>query len=71
VIPCPDEVAGEVPRAFVVLRGEATPAELMDYVAERVAAYKKVRKLEFVGQIPRSPSGKILRRLLAQQELRT
>ena len=70
VIPCQDEVAGEIPRAFVVLRGEATPEELIDYVAERVSAYKKARKLEFVGQIPRSPSGKILRRLLAQQELR-
>jgi len=68
VIPSPDEEAGEVPKAFVVLKAPATAEELMDYVAERVAPFKKVRRIEFVEQIPKSPSGKILRRVLVQQE---
>jgi acyl-CoA synthetase (AMP-forming)/AMP-acid ligase II len=68
VIGSADVETGEVPKAFVVLRGEATADELMDYVAQRVAAYKKIRRLEFVEQIPKSASGKILRRVLKDQE---
>ncbi len=68
VIPSPDEEAGEVPKAFVVLRGEATPAELMAFVAEKVAPHKKIRRLEVIDQIPKSASGKILRRVLVERE---
>ena len=68
VIPCQDEEAGEIPKAFVVLKGEATAEELMDFVAEKVAPYKKIRLLEFIDKIPKSASGKILRRVLVQQE---
>ncbi len=68
VIPCPDEEAGEIPKAFVVLKGQVTAAELMDFVEERVAPYKKIRLLEFIDKIPKSASGKILRRVLVQQE---
>ena len=68
VIPSPDEEAGEVPKAFVVLRGEATADEIMAFVAERVAPHKKIRRLEFIDQIPKSASGKILRRHLIAQE---
>ena len=68
VIGCPDEDAGEVPKAFVVLKGEATPEALMAFVAERVAPHKKIRRLELVEQIPKSPSGKILRRVLVEKE---
>lgn len=68
VIPCPDDEAGEIPKAFVVLRGEATEAELMEFVASQVAPYKKIRLLEFIDKIPKSASGKILRRVLVQQE---
>jgi acyl-CoA synthetase (AMP-forming)/AMP-acid ligase II len=64
VVPFPDADAGEIPRAFVVRKGAATAEELMSYVADRVAPYKKVRRLEFIDAIPKSPSGKILRRLL-------
>jgi len=64
VVPCPDQEAGEIPRAFVVLKGTATAGELMAFVASRVASYKKIRRLEFIDAIPKSPSGKILRRLL-------
>ncbi|MEZ4869831.1 MAG: 4-coumarate--CoA ligase family protein [Caldilineaceae bacterium] len=63
-----DEEAGEVPKAFVVLKGEATEAEIMSFVAERVAPFKKIREIEFVAQIPKSASGKILRRVLVEQE---
>lgn len=68
VIPCPDEEAGEVPKAFVVLRGNATADELMDFVEQRVAPYKRLRFVEFIDNIPKSPSGKILRRMLVQAE---
>ncbi|MGH2652437.1 MAG: AMP-binding protein, partial [Actinomycetota bacterium] len=64
VIPSPDEEGGEVPKAFVVLKGKATPDKLMAYVAERVAPYKRIRKLEVIEEIPKSLSGKILRRVL-------
>jgi acyl-CoA synthetase (AMP-forming)/AMP-acid ligase II len=68
VIPVPNEEAGEMPKAFVVLRGEATAEQIMAFVAERVAPYKKIRCLEIADQIPKSPSGKILRRVLVQRE---
>ena len=68
VIPVPDESAGELPKAFVVLKGETTPDEIMAFVAERVAPHKKVRIVEIVDTIPKSASGKILRRVLIEQE---
>jgi len=68
VVPCPDEEAGEVPKAFVVLRGDAAPEELLTFVAERVAPYKKIRSVEFIDKIPKSASGKILRRMLVERE---
>jgi acyl-CoA synthetase (AMP-forming)/AMP-acid ligase II len=68
VIPCPDDEAGEIPKAFVVLKGEANAEDLMDFVAERVAPHKRIRLLEFIDKIPKSPSGKILRRVLVQAE---
>ena len=68
VVRSPDQIAGEVPKAFIVLRGSASADELVGWVGERVAPYKRVRRIEFVDQIPKSPSGKILRRLLVEQE---
>ena len=68
VVPHPDPAAGEVPKAFVVLRAPATAAELADWLGERVAPYKRVRRLEFIEAIPKSPSGKILRRLLVERK---
>ncbi len=68
VIPSPDLEAGEVPKAFVARAGELGEQELMDWVAARVAPHKKIRRVEFVGEIPKSASGKILRRLLVEQE---
>lgn len=68
VIPSPDEEAGEVPKAFVVLKEDMTPEAIMDYVAGKVAPHKKIRRLEIVDEIPKSASGKILRRVLVEQE---
>jgi len=65
VIPIADEEAGQVPKAFVVLRSETTAEEIQAFVAGRVAPYKKLRFVEMIDAIPRSPSGKILRRVLS------
>src|SRR5213594_1233550 len=70
VIGKPDEAAGEIPKAFVQLRAGATVTadELMDFVKERIADYKRVREIEFIDKVPRTASGKILRRELAEKE---
>jgi acyl-CoA synthetase (AMP-forming)/AMP-acid ligase II len=68
-----DEEAGEVPKAFIVLKSDdasrGTRAEaIMAWVAERVAPHKRIRHLEFIEQIPKSASGKILRRVLMDKD---
>jgi acyl-CoA synthetase (AMP-forming)/AMP-acid ligase II len=68
VIPKADQEAGEVPKAFVVRKGEVDGDALMSFVAERVAPYKRIREVEFVEEIPKSASGKILRRVLVERE---
>jgi Acyl-CoA synthetases (AMP-forming)/AMP-acid ligases II len=68
VISSPDEEAGEVPKAFVVRKGEVTDDELMAWVAARVPPQKKIRRLEFIDAIPKSAAGKVLRRVLVLQE---
>src|SRR5216117_3226575 len=67
VVPLVDRECGEVPKAFVVLRGDVSAADLMAFVAERVAPYKKIRAVEVIDAIPKSPSGKILRRVLKER----
>jgi acyl-CoA synthetase (AMP-forming)/AMP-acid ligase II len=68
VVPSPDPESGEVPKAYVVARGELDPDEVMAFVAGKVSAYKKIRRLEVVDEIPRSAAGKILRRQLILRE---
>jgi acyl-CoA synthetase (AMP-forming)/AMP-acid ligase II len=68
VIGVADEEAGEVPKAFVVKKGEISPEQVMAWVAERVAPHKKVRMVEFVDELPKSPTGKLLRRVLIARE---
>ena len=70
VVPKPHLEGGEIPKAFVVLREgfQASPEELMAFVAEKVAPYKKIRELEFLTEIPKTASGKILRRDLIERE---
>ena len=69
VVRRPDPEAGEVPVAYVALRGEATAEELLAYVAERVAPFKRLRAVRLVDSVPRSPAGKLLRRVLVEAEL--
>lgn len=70
VIPKHTDAAGEVPKAFVVLApgAETSQEDIMGFIAEKVAPYKKIRELEFVDSIPKSLSGKILRRELIDRE---
>jgi acyl-CoA synthetase (AMP-forming)/AMP-acid ligase II len=68
VIPIPDDEAGEIPKAYVVLSGKAEEEEILAFVAARVASFKKVRLVEFTDRIPKSASGKILRRVLIEIE---
>jgi long-chain acyl-CoA synthetase len=69
VIPMPDPVAGEVPKAFIVARGPGVDLQfVVEFVRERVAPYKRIRHIERLDAIPRALSGKILRRQLIEQE---
>ncbi len=64
-----DDMAGEIPVAVVCLKQgrNPSPAELMDFVNERVAGYKKIREVRIVDSLPVSGFGKILHRELRQQ----
>ncbi len=64
VIGVPDEEAGELPKAFVVVSGEVSDDEIKAYVAEKVSPQKKIRLIERIDEIPKSAAGKILRRQL-------
>jgi len=70
VIGKPDAEAGEIPKALVLLRSgqEISPDDLMEFVGSRIAGYKRVREVEFVTSIPKTASGKILRRVLIEAE---
>lgn len=68
VLATPDDELGEVPKAFVVVKEPVPADELVSFVGDRVAPHKKIRHLEFVGEIPRAPTGKVLRRVLAARE---
>ena len=61
-----DDEAGEIPKAFIALKpgAEASVEDIQAFVADQVAHYKQVRIVEFVDEIPKSASGKILRRFL-------
>jgi acyl-CoA synthetase (AMP-forming)/AMP-acid ligase II len=66
VIGVPDTEAGEHPKGFVVCKRPVDDDEVLGYVASRVAPYKRLREVEFVESIPKSASGKILRRQLRE-----
>jgi long-chain acyl-CoA synthetase len=70
VIGKPDPVAGEIPKAFVVLKGgtTATKKEIINFVNGRVAPYKAIRELEFRKELPMTLVGKVLRRELLEEE---
>jgi long-chain acyl-CoA synthetase len=64
VVGVPDSERGEAPIAFVVLDCAAEPSELLSFAAERLAGYKRPREVVVVDELPRLPTGKLLRREL-------
>jgi long-chain acyl-CoA synthetase len=70
VVGKPDPHAGEIPKAFIVLKegATATEGEIMRFVEEKVAPYKRIREVEFRKELPISSAGKVLRRLLQEEE---
>ncbi len=69
VVGRPDAEAGELPVGFVVLKAgqQVTAESLMEFVAGQTASYKHLRQLHFLDAVPKSPSGKILRRVLRER----
>ncbi|HVV36629.1 MAG TPA: 4-coumarate--CoA ligase family protein [Acidimicrobiales bacterium] len=69
VIGIPDDEAGEIPAGYVVLKEgqQATEDEIKEFVASQVATYKRLGKVTFLDAVPKSASGKILRRVLRDQ----
>ena len=57
-----------MPKAFVVGDDTLSPEEVMSFVANNVAPHKKIRRVEFLDEIPKSAAGKILRRILIERE---
>jgi len=70
VVGKPDAVSGEIPKAFVVLKEGATASEeeIKKFVNEKVAPYKAIRELEFRKELPMTLVGKVLRRVLQEEE---
>jgi len=70
VIGKPDAVSGEIPKAFVVLKdgSEAKEEEIKSFVNDKVAPYKAIRELEFRKELPMTLVGKVLRRVLQEEE---
>ncbi len=70
VVGKPDRMAGEIPKAFVVLKdgASATEVELMAFVNGKVAPYKAIREIQFRKELPLSSAGKVLRRVLQEEE---
>lgn len=66
VIGVPHEKFGEIPKAFIILKKGVTvnPEEVKDYVAKHVADYKRLGYVQYIEEIPKTASGKILRKEL-------
>jgi acyl-CoA synthetase (AMP-forming)/AMP-acid ligase II len=69
VVGVPDAELGEAPIAFVELDAEAEPDELAEFAAARLARYKRPREIVVIDEVPRLPTGKILRRALRERAL--
>ncbi|XP_020587976.1 4-coumarate--CoA ligase-like 4 [Phalaenopsis equestris] len=68
VIPFPDKEVGQYPMGYVVRRkgSELSESMVIDFIRKQVASYKRIRRVAFVQEIPKNPSGKILRKDLIQ-----
>jgi long-chain acyl-CoA synthetase len=67
VVGVPDDYRGETVKAFVVLAREVTADELIAFTRERLAPYKIPREIAFADELPKTSTGKILRRALRDQ----
>lgn len=69
VIGLPDDEAGEIPMAFLIAKEGVTLTldSVQSHMSQHLASYKQIRRIELVDTIPKSPSGKILRRFLRDQ----
>lgn len=72
----PDPERGEIVKAFIVLRANASASErlagdIQDFVKQEIAPFKYPRRIEFVNDLPRTPSGKISRRALREKEFQS
>ncbi|MBI4188508.1 MAG: AMP-binding protein, partial [Chloroflexi bacterium] len=72
VVGKPDASAGEIPKAYVVLKDGYGPCadELMKFCEQKVSPYKKIREVEFIAEIPKTQVGKVLRRLLRDRDVK-
>ncbi len=72
VIGIPDSYRGESPKAYIILKseyvGKVTEEDILGWCKENMAAYKRPRMVEFREELPKSGAGKILRRVLAEEE---
>jgi long-chain acyl-CoA synthetase len=70
VVDIADDYRGQSVRAYVVLHdgAQTSPTELIEYTRERLAAYKYPREVEIVEELPRTATGKLLRRELREQK---
>lgn len=70
VIGIPDPIYGEIPKAIVVLaeEGTITEQEIIDHARSKLAKYKVPHIVEIVKEMPRNPSGKILKHVLRAKE---
>jgi long-chain acyl-CoA synthetase len=70
VVGKPDPMVGEIPKAYVVLKegAQATEEEITEFVKEKVAPYKAIREVEFRKELPLSAAGKVLKRVLQEEE---
>ncbi|MEM3564950.1 MAG: long-chain fatty acid--CoA ligase, partial [Candidatus Jordarchaeaceae archaeon] len=71
IVGVPDPQQGERVKAYVVLRpdykGKTTEEKLIEWAKRKMAEYKYPKEIEFVNELPRSGSGKILKRLLIEK----
>ena len=71
VISVPDEYRGETVKSFVVLKegyvGKVTDDEIIEFCRERMAAYKYPRRVEFIDELPKSSTQKVLRKILRER----
>ncbi|KPJ04598.1 4-coumarate--CoA ligase-like 7 [Papilio xuthus] len=62
VIGVPDHMTGEAPKAFVVAQKDITTDEIKQYVNNQLVAFKHIKEVQFVDEIPKNPAGKVLRK---------